>query len=46
MRPIARDCDEDSIVPDDFLEQVWQLGLTTTQVPEAFGGDGGPSAHH
>jgi alkylation response protein AidB-like acyl-CoA dehydrogenase len=40
MRTIARDCDEDSIVPDDFLEQVWQLGLTTTQVPEAFGGMG------
>ncbi len=40
VRPLARDCDEDSKVPGDFLEQVWELGLTTTQVPEAFGGMG------
>jgi acyl-CoA dehydrogenase len=40
LRPIARDCDEDSTVPEDFLEQAWQLGLTTTQIPEAFGGMG------
>lgn len=40
VRPLARDCDEESKVPDDFLQQVWELGLTTTQVPEAFGGMG------
>jgi alkylation response protein AidB-like acyl-CoA dehydrogenase len=40
MRPLARDCDEESSVPDDFLEQAWQLGLTITQVPEAYGGMG------
>lgn len=40
MRPIARDCDENSRVPDEFLEQAWQLGLSTAQVPEAYGGMG------
>lgn len=40
LRPLARKCDEESTVPDDFLQQVWELGLTTTQVPEAFGGMG------
>ncbi len=40
VRPLARTCDEESKVPDDFLQQVWGLGLTTTQVPEAFGGMG------
>ena len=40
MRPLARDSDETSTVSDDFLQQVWELGLTTTQVPESFGGMG------
>lgn len=40
MRPLARECDEESTVPDDYLQQVWELGLTVTQVPEAFGGMG------
>jgi acyl-CoA dehydrogenase len=40
MRPIARACDEEGHVPDDFLEQAWQLGLTSTQIPEAQGGAG------
>ena len=40
VRPLARKCDEESAVPDDFLKQAWQLGLTITQVPEAFGGMG------
>ena len=40
MRPIARDCDEASSVPDDFLQSVWDLGLTSTQIPAAYGGAG------
>jgi len=40
MRPIARECDEASAVPDDFLAQAWQLGLVSTQIPEAYGGAG------
>jgi alkylation response protein AidB-like acyl-CoA dehydrogenase len=42
IRPLARRCDEESQVPDEFLEQAWQLGLVATQIPEAFGGAGEP----
>lgn len=42
LRPIARACDEASHIPDDFLRQSWELGLTSTQIPEAFGGGGEP----
>jgi len=40
MRPIARASDEAGAVPAEFLEQAWQLGLTATQIPEAYGGGG------
>jgi alkylation response protein AidB-like acyl-CoA dehydrogenase len=40
MRPIARGCDEASAIPDDFLAQTWELGLVSTQIPEAYGGAG------
>ncbi len=40
MRPIARECDEASEIPEDFLQQTWELGLVSTQIPEAFGGAG------
>jgi alkylation response protein AidB-like acyl-CoA dehydrogenase len=40
IRPIARECDEEAAIPDGFLDTVWSLGLTSTQIPEAFGGAG------
>ncbi len=40
VRPIARDCDEASEIPADFLQSVWDLGLTSTQIPESYGGGG------
>ncbi len=40
IRPIARDCDEASEIPADFLQGVWDLGLTSTQIPETYGGGG------
>jgi alkylation response protein AidB-like acyl-CoA dehydrogenase len=40
IRPIGRECDENSQIPDDFLNSVWELGLTNTQIPEEFGGAG------
>jgi alkylation response protein AidB-like acyl-CoA dehydrogenase len=40
VRPLARECDERSGIPDDFLQTAWELGLTSTQIPEAFGGAG------
>jgi alkylation response protein AidB-like acyl-CoA dehydrogenase len=40
LRPVAREADEESALPDGILDQVWELGLTNTQLPEAFGGGG------
>jgi alkylation response protein AidB-like acyl-CoA dehydrogenase len=40
MRKIARECDEAAAIPQDFLEQSWQLGLVATQIPAAYGGGG------
>jgi alkylation response protein AidB-like acyl-CoA dehydrogenase len=40
MRPIAREADEESKVPESFLAQSWELGLVSTQLPEEFGGGG------
>ncbi len=40
LRPLARKCDEGSAIPDDLLQQIWELGLTSTQIPEAYGGGG------
>ena len=40
IRPIARECDETVEIPADFLETVWTLGLTSTQIPEEYGGAG------
>lgn len=40
IRPLARPADESGAVPDAFLEEAWQLGLTSTQISEAFGGGG------
>jgi alkylation response protein AidB-like acyl-CoA dehydrogenase len=40
MRPIARECDEASAIPEEFLAQTWELGLISTQIPEAYGGAG------
>ncbi len=40
LRLAARECDEASSVPDSFLAQAWELGLTVTQIPEGYGGFG------
>ena len=40
LRPLARDADEESAIPADFLRSTWQLGLVSSQIPEAFGGGG------
>jgi alkylation response protein AidB-like acyl-CoA dehydrogenase len=44
MRPIARECDETAGVPDDFLQTIWELGLTSTQIPRELGGGGEESS--
>ena len=40
MQPIARDCDEASSIPADYLASAWELGLAFTQIPEEHGGGG------
>lgn len=40
VRPLARECDENASIPDDFLDTIWELGLTSTQIPESYGGGG------
>ncbi len=40
MRPLARECDEASKLPEEFLAQSWELGLVSTQLPEETGGGG------
>jgi alkylation response protein AidB-like acyl-CoA dehydrogenase len=40
VRPLARDADEESKLPEEFLAQSWELGLVATQLPDAFGGGG------
>jgi alkylation response protein AidB-like acyl-CoA dehydrogenase len=42
IRPIARECDEKSELPEEFLQASFELGLTATQLPEACGGGGEP----
>lgn len=40
FRPLGRECDEASAIGDDFLQTVWDMGLTSTQIPESYGGGG------
>ena len=40
LRSVARDCDEQSAIPEALLESTWELGLTSTQIPDAYGGGG------
>ena len=40
IRPLGRECDESSAIPADFLQSVWDLGLTSTQIPAEYGGGG------
>jgi alkylation response protein AidB-like acyl-CoA dehydrogenase len=42
LRPGAREADETSRLPDALLQQGSELGLTSTQLPEAVGGGGEP----
>ncbi|MED5261666.1 MAG: acyl-CoA dehydrogenase family protein [Myxococcota bacterium] len=42
LRPHGRECDENSSIPDELLQSVWDLGLTSTQIPAAYGGGDEP----
>jgi len=40
LRPMGRECDETSSIPDELLQSAWELGLTSTQIPADCGGGG------
>ncbi|MDJ0787560.1 MAG: acyl-CoA dehydrogenase family protein [Myxococcota bacterium] len=40
LRPAGRPADEASELPADVMQQVWDLSLTSTQLPESVGGGG------
>ena len=40
LRPAARAADESEKLPEDVLQQAWELGFAATQLPEAYGGAG------
>ena len=42
LRPVARDCDEESKLSEEALAQCWDLSLVSTQLPAKFGGGDEP----
>ncbi len=40
LRPGARDWEEGKMIPNEVIQQAWDLGIITNQVPEAYGGYG------
>jgi alkylation response protein AidB-like acyl-CoA dehydrogenase len=42
LRKVARECDEASKLSEELLAQAGELGLVSTQLPEAVGGGGEP----
>ncbi len=42
LRPAARAADEAEALPEDVVQQAWELGFVATQIPEAHGGGGEP----
>ena len=41
MRKIYRQCDENGEIPDSVIDTVWKMGLTSSSIPEEYGGPGG-----
>jgi len=41
LAPKAREADESATIAEDIIASGWELGLATTQIPEAYGGAGG-----
>lgn len=41
MRKIYRECDENSKIPDSVMDTAWKMGLTSSSIPEDYGGSGG-----
>src|SRR4030042_3645900 len=41
MRKIYRQCDEDGTIPEGVIDTAWKMGLTSSSIPEEYGGPGG-----
>jgi acyl-CoA dehydrogenase len=41
MRKTYRQCDENGEIPDPVVDTAWQMGLTSSSIPEHYGGPGG-----
>ena len=41
MRKIYRQCDENGAIPDSVIDTAWKMGLTSSSIPEEYGGPGG-----
>jgi acyl-CoA dehydrogenase len=41
MRKIYRECDENGEIPDGVIGTAWKMGLTSSSMPEEYGGSGG-----
>ena len=41
MRKVYRQCDEEGTIPDGVIDTAWKMGLTSSSIPEDYGGPGG-----
>jgi acyl-CoA dehydrogenase len=41
MRRIYRQCDEEGTIPQGVIDTAWKMGLTSSSIPDAYGGSGG-----
>ena len=41
MRRIYRECDEGGEIPGNIIDTAWKMGLTSSNIPEEYGGVGG-----
>jgi alkylation response protein AidB-like acyl-CoA dehydrogenase len=41
MRKIYRQSDENGTIPDSVIDTAWKMGLTSSSMPEEYGGSGG-----
>ncbi|MBI3246492.1 MAG: acyl-CoA dehydrogenase family protein [Deltaproteobacteria bacterium] len=40
IRPAAHEADETGLIPSSLVQQAWELGITQSTIPEAWGGAG------
>ena len=44
LRPLARDAEEDGVLPPKIISKGWEMGVLQASIPEAYGGFGERSA--